>query len=172
MSQVNRHSIFSNIFTLPFTTLLLLSQMVMPFPAQGQTQSQNLYQLHNDGWIWQYTGTPCSGNSCPGWTRLDNNPKTRAITGGGNQLYQLHNDGWIWQYTGTPCSGDSCPGWRRLDNNPKTIAIAAAGNQLYQLHNDGWIWQYTDTPCSGDSCPGWRRLDNNPKTRAIVAPQP
>jgi hypothetical protein len=24
-------------------------------------------------------GTPCSGNSCPGWQRLDNNPKTKAI---------------------------------------------------------------------------------------------
>ncbi len=128
-----------------------------------------LYQLHSDGWIWQYTGTPCSGNSCPGWQRLDNNSKTKAITASGNQLYQLHNDGWIWQYTGTPCSGDSCPGWQRLDNNPKTVAIATAGGQLYQLHNDGWIWRYTGTPCNGNSCPGWQRLDNNPNTKAIAA---
>ena len=123
--------------------------------------------------IWSYTGTPCSGDSCPGWQRLDNNPKTIAITATGTAhaqtLYQLHNDGWIWRYTNTPCQGDSCPGWQRLDNNPKTIAIAADGNLLYQLHNDGWIWRYTGTPCNGDSCPGWQRLDNNSKTIAITA---
>ena len=86
--------------------------------------SGRLYQLHRDGWIWQHTGTPCSGDSCPGWVRLDNNSKTVAIAAAGNQLYQLHRDGWIWRYTGTPCSGNSCPGWERLDNNPKTVAIA------------------------------------------------
>ena len=119
--------------------------------------------------IWRYTGTPCTGNSCPGWQRLDNNPKTISIASSGNQLFQLHNDGWIWRYTGTPCSGDSCPGWQRLDNNSKTVAIAGGGGQLYQLHNDGWIWRYTGVPCSGNSCPGWERLDNNPKTQEIVA---
>jgi hypothetical protein len=123
--------------------------------------------------IWRYTGTPCSGDSCPGWQRLDNNPKTIAIAATGSHhfqaLYQLHNDGWIWRYTDAPCEGDFCPGWQRLDNNSKTIAIAADGNQLYQLHNDGWIWRYTGTPCSGDSCPGWQRLDNNSKTVAIAA---
>jgi peptidyl-Lys metalloendopeptidase len=129
----------------------------------------DLCQLHSDGWIWRFTGTPCSGNSCPGWQRLDNNPKTIAIAAAGNNLYQLHNDGWIWRFTGTPCSGNSCPGWQRLDNNPKTKAIAAAGSNLYQLHKDGWIWRFTGTPCSGNSCPGWQRLDNNPKTKAIAA---
>ncbi len=123
--------------------------------------------------IWRYTGTPCSGDSCPGWQRLDNNPKTVAIAATGTHhsqsLYQLHNDGWIWRYTDTPCQGDSCPGWQRLDNNSKTVAIAADGNQLYQLHNDGWIWRYTGTACSGDSCQGWQRLDNNSKSIAITA---
>ncbi len=123
--------------------------------------------------IWRYTGTPCNGDSCPGWQRLDNNPKTVDIAASGSHhsqvLYQLHNDGWIWRYTDVPCQGDSCPGWQRLDNNSKTIAIAAAGSQLYQLHNDGWIWRYTGTPCNGESCPGWQRLDNNSKTIAIAA---
>jgi hypothetical protein len=122
-----------------------------------------------DGTIWRYTGTPCSGNSCPGWQALDNNPKTVNIVAADSSLYQLHNDGMIWRYTGTPCSGGSCPGWQRLDNNPKTIAIVAAGTALYQLHNDGMIWRYTGTPCSGNSCPGWQRLDNNSKAKAIVA---
>ena len=123
--------------------------------------------------IWSHTGTACSGGSCPGWRKLDNNPKTVTIAAAGGHhaqvLYQLHNDGWIWRYTGQPCAGDSCPGWQRLDNNPKTVAIAAAGSQLYQLHNDGWIWRYTGIPCSGDSCPGWQRVDNNPKTVALAA---
>jgi hypothetical protein len=123
--------------------------------------------------IWRYTGKPCSGDSCPGWQKLDNNPKTVAIVAAGGHheqsLYQLHNDGWIWRFTGTPCSIDACPGWQRLDNNPKTIALAGSGNQVYQLHNDGMIWRYTGTPCTGDSCPGWQRLDNNTKTVAIAA---
>jgi|GEM_PF-1240392 len=123
--------------------------------------------------IWRYTGTPCTGAGCPGWQRLDNNPKTVAIAAAGTHhdqaLYQLHNDGWIWRYTGGPCLGDSCAGWQPLDRNSKTAAIAAAGSQLYQLHTDGWIWRYTGSPCSGDSCPGWQRLDRNAKTVAIAA---
>ncbi len=130
---------------------------------------ESLYQLHNSGAIWEYTGIPCDGNSCPGWQRLDNNVRTRAIIAAGNNLYQLHNSGAIWEYTGTPCDGNSCPGWRRLDNNVRTRAIIAAGDNLYQLHNSGAIWEYTGTPCDGNSCPGWRRLDNNVRTRAIIA---
>jgi hypothetical protein len=49
-----------------------------------------LYQLHKDGTIWRYTGTPCSGSSCPGWQMLDNNPKTTAIAAARAQLFQLH----------------------------------------------------------------------------------
>ena len=121
------------------------------------------------GDIWQSTGAACNGDSCPGWNRLDHNPKTVALAANDASLYQLHNDGWIWRYTGTPCTGEVCPGWQRLDNNQKTVAIAAAGNHLYQLHNDGWIWHYTGTACNGDSCPGWQRFDNNAKTVAIAA---
>jgi len=119
--------------------------------------------------IWRSTGTPCNGDSCPGWQELDNNIKTTAIASSGGSLYQLHEDGWIWKYTGTPCTLDSCPGWQRLDNNAKTVAIAADGSNLYQLHNDGKIWRYTGTPCTGDSCPGWQMLDNNTAGITIVA---
>ena len=121
------------------------------------------------GSIWQYTGTPCSGSSCPGWKKFDNNPATVRIAAGGNKLYQLHNSGKIWQSTGSACSGNSCPGWKVLDNNPATIGIVADGDRLYQLHKSGKIWRYTGTPCSGNSCPGWQMLDNNPATIAIVA---
>jgi CubicO group peptidase (beta-lactamase class C family) len=117
--------------------------------------------------IWRHTGTPCSGDSCPGWIRLDNNPRTVSVAAG-NSLYQLHSDGAMWRHTGTPCTGDSCPGWVRLDNNPMSIAIAASGPHLFQLHRDGAIWRHTGTPCTGDSCPGWVRLDNNPMSIAIA----
>ncbi len=119
--------------------------------------------------IWRYTGTPCSGDSCPGWQELDNNSKTTAIASSGGNLYQLHEDGWIWKYTGTPCTLDSCPGWQRLDRNSQTVALAADGSNLYQLHSDGKIWLSTGTPCTGDSCPGWQMLDNNTAGIAIAA---
>ena len=128
-----------------------------------------LFQRHNDGWIWRYTGLPCTGDACPGWERLDNNPNTAQIVAAGNQLFQLHKNGWIWRYTGKPCAGEACSGWQRLDNNANTAAIVAGGNQLFQLHKNGWIWRYSGTPCTGDSCPGWQRLDNNANTIAIVA---
>ncbi len=137
------------------------------FRTRGQRGE--LYQLHNSGAIWRYTGTPCNGNSCPGWQRLDNNPRSIAVASSGDDLYQLHNDGAIWRYTGTPCNGSSCPGWQRLDNNPRTSAIVTSGGQLYQLHNNGVIWRYTGRPCSGNSCPGWERLDNNTRTVAIAS---
>ena len=99
-------------------------------------------------------GTPCSGDTCPGWQRLDNNHKSVTIAGAGNELYQLHKDGRIWKFTGAACSEDNCAGWQRLDNNWRTVAITVAGGHLYQLHYDGDIWKYTGTPCSGDKLPG------------------
>jgi len=121
------------------------------------------------GSIWQYTGTPCSGNSCPGWQKFDSNIATVRIAAGTNNLYQLHNTGKIWRFTGTACSGNSCPGWQMLDNNAATIGIITDGVQLYQLHNTGKIWRFTGTACSGNSCPGWQMLDNNPATIAIAS---
>lgn len=131
---------------------------------QSPTPSVNRWA----GAVWSHTGTQCSGQSCPGWRKLDNNVRTVSIAAANSKLYQLHHDGVIWEHTDTACSGESCPGWRRIDNNPKTIAMAA-GDQLYQLHNDGLIWRYTGTPCAGQSCPGWSKLDNNPRTVTIAA---
>ena len=120
------------------------------------------------GSIWSFTGTACSGTSCPGWQRLDDNGASVRLASGG-KLYQLHNTGRIWRYTGTPCSGNSCPGWQMLDDNGATAQIAADGNDLFQMHNTGKIWKFTGTPCSGNSCPGWQMLDDNPATVTIAA---
>ncbi|MFZ0935866.1 MAG: hypothetical protein ACLP6W_23320 [Bryobacteraceae bacterium] len=119
--------------------------------------------------IWSYTGTPCSGNSCPGWLQLDNNPATVAIAGGGSQLYQLHNTGKIWVSTGAGCVLDSCPGWQMLDDNTAAVQIATDSSDLYEFHNTGKIWRYTGTACSGTSCPGWQMLDDNTAAVQIAA---
>ena len=52
-----------------------------------------LYQRHDNGRIWRYTGPPLTG-----WQELDNNPATYQIVAGGGQLYQRHGDGSIWRY--------------------------------------------------------------------------
>ena len=134
-----------------------------------QLHAPKLYQLHNNGAIWQSTGHRCDGDSCGGWQKLDNNPHTKAITASAGKLFQLHDNGKIWQATGKPCDGDSCPGWRMIDNNPRTKAIVSAGGQLYQLHDNGKIWRFKGKSCNGNSCPSWVMLDNNPRTKAIVA---
>lgn len=114
----------------------------------------NLYQLHNSGKIWRYTGPPVTG-----WQEIDNNPASKKIVTSAGYLYQLHNTGRIWKYTGVPHTG-----WQMLDQNPATIDIIASGAALYQLHNTGRIWQYTGTPLTG-----WEELDANPATKKIAA---
>jgi hypothetical protein len=68
---------------------------------------------------------PCSGSFCPGWEKLDNNPRTLALTANGVHLYQWHDTGDIWRYIGVPCIGEICPGWQKLDNNPRTRKVVA-----------------------------------------------
>ena len=120
-------------------------------PAGG-----GLYQLHSDGKIWRYTGTPMTG-----WELLDQNPATVSLAATSTHLYQRHNGGSIWEYAG-PSTG-----WKVLDNNPATVAIAATGAAVYQLHNNGRIWRlfYSGEPAQ----PTWHLLDNNPVTVAITA---
>jgi hypothetical protein len=137
------------------TALADLLAAVKPLGVKSDNPfAERLYQMHGDGTIWTYTGTPITG-----WQQLDNNPRARAIAADGPHLYQLHGDGSIWLYTGPPITG-----WQQLDNNIRARAIAASGNQLYQLHSDGSIWRYTGTPFTG-----WQQLDNNPAAQAIAA---
>lgn len=138
-------------------------------PLTVGTSATSLYQLHVDGLIWRYTGTPCNADACPGWQLVDRNPRTKAIVAAEAQLYQLHVDGMIWRYIGISCNADACPGWELVDRNPRTEVIVAGGNQLYQCHVDGMIWRYTGTPCNVNACPGWELLDRNPRIKAIAA---
>lgn len=134
-----------------------------------QLHAPKLFQLHNNGAIWQSTGQPCQGDSCPGWQRLDNNGRTEKITASGGRLFQMHEDGKIWRSTGRPCVDDTCPGWQMIDNNPRTREIVSGGGQLYQLHDNGSIWRFVGRSCSEASCPGWVKVDKNPNTVEIVA---
>ena len=113
-----------------------------------------LYQLHNNGRVWRYTGTPLTG-----WQLLDQNPATKQIAAAGDELYQLHAGGKIFRYTGTPLTG-----WQMLDQNPASVSVVAAGDRLYQLHDNGQIFRYTGTPLTG-----WQLLDQNPATKQIAA---
>jgi len=53
-----------------------------------------LYQLHNNGQTFGYTGTPLNGRQ-----ELDINPATRkiAVGDGGRELYRLHDSGRIFK---------------------------------------------------------------------------
>lgn len=134
-----------------------MSWMMLDHNPATQTlatsQDRALFQLHNDGKIWRYIGTPISG-----WELIDQNPATVQIVAASNALYQRHRDGKIWRYQGTPITG-----WELIDRNPETIRIVAAGT-LYQRHRDGKIWRYQGTPIIG-----WELIDRNPATVEIVA---
>lgn len=144
--------------------------------GRSKPDAHELYKRHQDGSIWRYTGSPCSGASC--WQRLDDNPQTQELTAvvvlsdgvAVPLLYQRRVDGvdsTIWHYTGPPsgppCRGASC--WKLIDDNPRTISIVTNSADLYQLRNDGSILVYNpSTPSKG-----WLLLDKNPRTRHIAA---
>ena len=62
--------------------------------SPGGTAPHFLYQRHDTGAIFQFTGTPISG-----WSLLDNNPSTVQIEapgGGSSRLFQRHNNGAVF----------------------------------------------------------------------------
>lgn len=134
--------------------------------------TEGLFQLHNNGGIWHWTGQPCSGGSCPHWQRIDRNPAAKSIAANRNNLFQLHSDGSIWRWLGRACEGSICSSWERLYGASRAIAISAGGDNLFQLHDDGAIWRWRGEPCRGGACTSWDRLDRNPRTRQIAAAAP
>ena len=77
--------------------LALLLMAVVLAPAWAQSiPNPVLFQMHDDKTIYYSTGTPCNATGCPGWTLIDRNPRTAAISGD----YQLHVDGKIWRWDG------------------------------------------------------------------------
>lgn len=43
-----------------------IAVLILAAPG-ASAQTLPLYQMHDAGAIWRFTGTPCSGNTCPGW---------------------------------------------------------------------------------------------------------
>ena len=157
----------------------------------GSGSNPYLFQLHASGWIWQSTGVPCSGNSCPGWIPLDTNAATKhIIAAGGNMnlcfdtscpptpavppLVQVHANGSVWQYNGTPCKNGVCQGWTQIDNahaGTQEFGFAngfGGAGSIFQLH-DGTIFRYTGQPCNYGVCPGWQPIGNAPFAKQAVA---
>lgn len=97
----------------------------------------NLYQIHDNGNIYQFTGTPMTG-----WRQLDNNPYSDRLVAANGELYQLHSTNAIWKYTGTPFTG-----WELIDNQrlPATKLVATRG---IVAKSDGSqrVKQYTGVP--------------------------
>lgn len=117
-----------------------------------------LFQLHNDGQMWKWTGQPCNGSSCPHWVMIDNNPATKKILLVDSLgLFQLHDSGAVWEWNGQPCDGESCPHWTMLDNNPATVDIHTDGSHLLQTHNSDQKWEWLGEACS-DWCHSWRPI--------------
>jgi hypothetical protein len=79
-----------------------------------------VYQLHDDGTIWRYTGTPLTG-----WQLIDQNPAGIEIFTTSTDVFQLHTTGRLWRYTGPPISG-----WQLIDNDHE---IEDAQNWLHAI---------------------------------------
>jgi hypothetical protein len=156
--------------------------------VQIASNSSTVYQLHGNGSIWKYTGTPLSG-----WTQIGNNAAAVKIAASESGVYELDNTGTIWQYANSA--------WTKIDNNTGTVGVTATdqANGVYELHSNGSIWKYTGTPLSGwtqigtnaaavfvDAIPGggvveldntgtiweyvnsaWTKIDNNAATTAV-----
>ena len=112
------------------------------FPDPPRPEKYHLYQLHETGNIFQYTGTPLTG-----WLELDNNPATKAIAAFNASLCQLHSSGVIFVYTGTPLTG-----WQALGANESAVALEMGVGQpdpnlpsgFYALKSDGTILEWGD----------------------------
>jgi hypothetical protein len=139
------------------------------FPALSEPG--DLYQLHQDGLLWKYTGTPCGGGSCPGWKLIEDSGNIWYIHATRGKVYALKKDHSVWEYldTSSGCGSAGCPGWQRLDANTATGYIVAGGGKLYQFHGNGLIWEYTGTPCGSVGCPGWKQIANDQLTVQLTA---
>jgi hypothetical protein len=52
-----------------------------PNTTEIEASYNGLLQRHSSGLVWRFTGTTCSGNSCPGWTPIQNFSNTTALIG-------------------------------------------------------------------------------------------
>lgn len=113
-----------------------------------------VYQLHNNGSVWRYTGPPFTG-----WQLIDDNPETVQLAAAGSTLYQRHRGGQVYRYEDTPMR------WTVLDINSLCLEIVAGGGELYQRLSTGYIYRFQGLSAS----PRWELIDDNPRCIQITA---
>lgn len=91
-----------------------------------------VYQLHNDGTIWQSTGECYHCWKLIGTNSIDANSQPLNIVSGGSAFFQLRSDNTVWSYNGSTSS------WTEIDYSPfPTVQISqlAVDNSgiLYEL---------------------------------------
>jgi hypothetical protein len=131
-----------------------------------------LFMRQVEGAIWKWDGhSQCTGASCPGWTLINTDARSKSIVAAKGTVFQLQESGAIWVWDGhSQCADNVCPGWILIDNNPGTVGIAGAYGGFYQRHADGSIWLWDEhSQCSDSACPGWSLINNDPRTKDIVA---
>lgn len=96
----------------------------------------NLYQIHDTGHIYQFTGTPMTG-----WRELDNNPLSYKLVAADGELYQIHSNHAIWKYTGTPYTA-----WELIDNQRLIVTVVATQGMVFKADTTSRIKQYTGIP--------------------------
>ena len=147
--------------------------------------SGTLFMRQDNGALWTWDGNShcdAAGKVCPGWTRINNDARTKEFTAGGDasvggpQLYQRLADGSVWKWDGKShcdAAGKVCPGWTRINTDPHTAQIAAGEfYPLFMRQDNGAIWKWDGSShcdVSGKVCPGWTRINNDARTRDIVA---
>ena len=117
--------------------------------------SDRLYQLHNDGKVWQYI------DSATGWRLINSGSSVVQIVASGidGTLYQRDSTGVIRKFNGT------INDWPIVDGNRATAEIAVGGTTLYQRHNSGRVYRWQGY----NSTPRWELIDDNPATVQISA---
>ena len=158
----------------------------------------NLYQLHNDGWVFKYTGTsnctPAEWNRC--WQAIGSDKETKDIIASGGSIYRrqvtgrfipttahLQTAGRYLTITQRQCR--SSPMGPSFINGTTTEGSLSATVAGIGGHSTTTVTPKTLSPvagistnatvtggCSGTQAPpmtGWEPLDNNEATVQMVA---
>jgi hypothetical protein len=123
--------------------------------------ANTLFQLHADGAVFAYTGSPCGPSGCNGWGQINGagSGVSKMAADNGN-LYILLSNGAIFKYNGNPCDSTGCHGWTQLNGaGSSATQITAEAGALWMLRSDGAIFKYNGNPCGSSGCNGWTQYN-------------
>lgn len=120
-----------------------------------------LYQLHTDGAVFAYTGSPCGTSGCNGWGQINGaGSGVSKMAADNGSLYILLTNGAIFKYNGNPCDSTGCHGWTQLNGaGSSATQITAEAGALWMLRSDGAIFKYNGNPCGPSGCNGWTQYN-------------